>query len=74
MSQARSTQTATAPVSPKQSAALSVPVTSVHKVEADGVQVFYREAGDPKLPDGAVAAWLPNILLHVSRTHSASCQ
>jgi pimeloyl-ACP methyl ester carboxylesterase len=27
-----------------------VPVTSVHKVEADGVQVFYREAGDPNAP------------------------
>jgi pimeloyl-ACP methyl ester carboxylesterase len=28
----------------------SVPVTSVHKVEADGVQVFYREAGDANAP------------------------
>jgi pimeloyl-ACP methyl ester carboxylesterase len=27
-----------------------VPVTSVHKVEADGVRVFYREAGDPGAP------------------------
>lgn len=50
MSQARSTQTATIPVSTKQSAAFSVPVTSVHKIEADGVQVFYREAGDLKSP------------------------
>lgn len=50
MSQARSTQTTTTPVGPKLSAAFSVPVTSVHKVEADGVQVFYREAGDPKSP------------------------
>jgi len=23
-------------------------VTSVHKVEADGVEVFYRAAGDPR--------------------------
>jgi pimeloyl-ACP methyl ester carboxylesterase len=29
---------------------LTVPVTSVHKVEADGVQVFYRAAGDPAAP------------------------
>src|SRR6201987_2486560 len=29
---------------------LAVPVTSVHKVEADGVQVFYRAAGDPSAP------------------------
>ena len=28
----------------------SVPLTSVHKVEADGVQVFYREAGDANAP------------------------
>ena len=27
-----------------------VPVTSVHKVEADGIQVFYREAGDATAP------------------------
>ena len=43
MSQARSTQTAKSPAS-------SVPVTSIHKVEADGVQVFYRAAGDPSSP------------------------
>jgi pimeloyl-ACP methyl ester carboxylesterase len=28
----------------------AVPVTSIHKVEADGVQVFYRAAGDPSAP------------------------
>jgi len=28
----------------------AVPVTSVHKVEADGVDVFYRAAGDPNAP------------------------
>jgi pimeloyl-ACP methyl ester carboxylesterase len=28
----------------------AVPVTSVHKVEADGVEVFYRTAGDPSAP------------------------
>src|ERR1700722_7387432 len=43
MSQARSTQTAKSP-------GLSVPVTSIHKVEADGVHVFYRAAGDPSSP------------------------
>src|SRR6202021_2340886 len=26
----------------------AVPVTSVHKVKADGVEVFYRASGDPK--------------------------
>jgi pimeloyl-ACP methyl ester carboxylesterase len=29
---------------------LAVPVTSVHKVEADGVEVFYRSAGDASAP------------------------
>jgi len=29
---------------------LAVPVTSVHKIEADGVEVFYRAAGDPSAP------------------------
>ncbi len=29
---------------------LGVPCTSVHKVEADGVQVFYRAAGDANAP------------------------
>jgi pimeloyl-ACP methyl ester carboxylesterase len=28
----------------------AVPVTSVHKVKADGVEVFYRTAGDPSAP------------------------
>ena len=27
-----------------------VPFTSIHKIEADGVQVFYREAGNPQAP------------------------
>src|SRR6201993_1118706 len=27
-----------------------VPVTSVHKVEADGIEVFYRAAGNPSAP------------------------
>jgi pimeloyl-ACP methyl ester carboxylesterase len=28
----------------------SIPITSIHKIEADGVRVFYREAGDPNAP------------------------
>jgi pimeloyl-ACP methyl ester carboxylesterase len=28
----------------------AVPLTSIHNVEADGVKVFYREAGDPSAP------------------------
>ena len=29
---------------------VAVPVTSIHKVEADGVEVFYRSAGEPNAP------------------------
>src|SRR5215472_18386750 len=29
---------------------ISLPVTSIHKVDADGVRVFYRAAGDPSSP------------------------
>lgn len=34
----------------KTSGHIIVPLTSIHKAEADGVQVFYREAGDPQAP------------------------
>lgn len=34
----------------QRSSDLSVPVTSIHRVEADGVRVFYREAGDSNSP------------------------
>ena len=54
MSQVRSTQTAKSPgFEPKtqqRSSEFSRPVTSVHKVEADGVRVFYRAAGDSNSP------------------------
>src|ERR1700751_5142657 len=43
MSQARSDQT-------QRSSEFSVPVTSIHHVEVDGVRVFYRVAGDPNSP------------------------
>jgi len=36
--------------SAKDRALASAPPTSVHKVEADGVRVFYRAAGDPTAP------------------------
>src|SRR5579863_9859422 len=44
MSQVRSSKTKKSP------APQLVPVTSLHKVEADGVRVFYRAAGDPNSP------------------------
>jgi hypothetical protein len=54
MSRTRSTQMAKSPgfesKTQQQACGLSVPVTSIHKVEADGVRVFYRAAGDPNSP------------------------
>jgi pimeloyl-ACP methyl ester carboxylesterase len=54
MSQARSTQAAKSPglgsKTPQRPSESSVPVTSIHRVEADGVRVFYRAAGDPSSP------------------------
>src|SRR5215831_2007794 len=47
MSPNRSAQTA---LSHPAEAGLARPLTSVRKVEADGIQVFYREAGDPGAP------------------------
>src|ERR1700689_798390 len=38
------------PAASTQTEQFSIPVTSIHKVEADGVKVFYREAGDPTAP------------------------
>jgi pimeloyl-ACP methyl ester carboxylesterase len=31
-------------------AQFDIPVTSIHKTEADGIRVFYRSAGDPSAP------------------------
>src|SRR5262245_9570476 len=51
MSQTRSTQTAKRAgfglKTPQRPSEFAVPVTSVHKLEVDGVRVFYRAAGDP---------------------------
>jgi len=45
MGQARSTQTTKSP-----GFGVTIPNTSIHHVEADGVRVFYRAAGDPDAP------------------------
>src|SRR5271163_3826484 len=50
MAQNTSAQTQKSGASPGDSHRSIVPFTSIHKVEADGVQVFYREAGDPQAP------------------------
>jgi pimeloyl-ACP methyl ester carboxylesterase len=52
MNQRRSASGAStpAPEVPNSVSVTAVPVTSVHKVEADGLQVFYRSAGDPAAP------------------------
>src|SRR5262245_21703820 len=54
MGQTRSPQTAKVPgfgsKTAQRSSEVTLPVTSVHKVEADGVRVFYRAAGNPDSP------------------------
>src|ERR1700683_3452639 len=37
-----------------------VPFTSIHKVEADGIQVFYREAGNAQAPGGLLLHGFPS--------------
>jgi pimeloyl-ACP methyl ester carboxylesterase len=50
MSDAASRAAAKRGASSREAARIGVPLTSVHKVEADGVQVFYREAGEASAP------------------------
>src|ERR1700686_36178 len=38
------------PMPSQDDARFNIPTTSIHKIEADGVQVFYREAGDVNAP------------------------
>src|ERR1700689_3133305 len=38
------------PAASTQTEQFAIPSTSIHKVNADGVQVFYRAAGDPGAP------------------------
>src|SRR5262249_34542950 len=40
-------------------ALFAVPLTSVRKIDADGVQVFYREAGDPHAAVGLLLHGVP---------------
>ena len=50
MRDAMSRTATTRPMASQEDARLHVPTTSIHKIEADGVQVFYREAGDVNAP------------------------
>ena len=50
MSDATSRTATKRPMPRQDDARFNVPTTSIHKVEADGVQVFYREAGDVNAP------------------------
>jgi pimeloyl-ACP methyl ester carboxylesterase len=54
MSQTHPTRAAGSPgvgsKTPAGSWEFSVPVTSIHRVEADGVRIFYRAAGDANFP------------------------
>jgi pimeloyl-ACP methyl ester carboxylesterase len=50
MNKASSAKTTREVVSRAADPKFGVPITSIHKVEADGLQVFYRAAGDPNAP------------------------
>lgn len=43
-----------------------IPYTSVGRVNADGVTVFYREAGPADAPVRVIAAWLSDIFVSIS--------
>ena len=43
-----------------------IPHTSVGRVNADGVTVFYREAGPADAPVRVIAAWLSDIFVSIS--------
>src|ERR1700761_448548 len=51
-----------------------MPLTAVREIEEDGVQVFYRAAGDPDCAGRSLATWIPDIVVHVPRTHSTPCR
>jgi len=50
MSDARSRTAAKRPAPSQDDARFNLPLTSIHRVEADGVQVFYRTAGEVDAP------------------------
>src|ERR1700735_2248900 len=50
MSDATSRTATRRPMPRQDDVRFNVPTTSIHRVEADGVQVFYREAGDVTAP------------------------
>ena len=46
-----------------------VPHTTLHRIEADGVSVFYRAAGPTDAPVILPAARLPHLLVSISQPH-----
>ena len=71
MSDATSRTATKRPMPRQDDARFNVPTTSIHKVEADGVQVFYRSAGEANGPGRSFTARIPILIVHVPRTHSA---
>ena len=50
MSDATSRTATKRPAPSQDNGRFTLPRTSIHRVEADGVQVFYRTAGEPNAP------------------------
>ena len=51
-----------------------IPHTSIRRVEADGVTVFYREAGSAEWSGHITAARLSNIFVSISGVDSTPCR
>lgn len=46
----------------------SVPLTTIHRIQADGITVFYRAAGPAKAPV-VLLLRLPDVLISIPRTN-----
>ena len=52
----------------------AVPITTIGKIEADGVQVFLSSGWRPERTRSSLAARIPNFIVHVPGTHSTPGQ
>jgi pimeloyl-ACP methyl ester carboxylesterase len=49
----------------------SVPLTTIHRIQADGITVIYREAGPANAPVMLLLHGFPDVLISISRTNPA---
>ena len=41
-------------------------------VNCEGIEIFYREAGNDEESDFIIATWISNIISYVSQSHSVN--